>query len=107
MKSLDFQAELARAGAMSRGRWSRLGFLVRRYPLGTVGAVILAVFVFAAVFAPVLAPFDAVLTDARLSLARPSALHPLGSDFMGRDVYSRIVYGARISLAVGLGSTFL
>jgi len=107
MKSLDFRAELARAGATSQGRWGRLGFLLRRYPLGTVGAVILAVFVFAAVFAPLLTAFDAVSTDARLSLARPSALHPLGADFMGRDVYSRIVYGARISLAVGLGSTFL
>ena len=107
MKSLDFHAELTRAGAMSRGRWARLRFLVRRYPLGAIGAAILAVFVFAAVFADVLTAFDAVSTDARLSLAAPSARHPLGADFMGRDVYSRIVYGARISLAVGLGSTFL
>jgi len=107
MKSLDFQAELARAGATSRGRWGHIGFLIRRYPLGAVGAVILAVFVLAALFAPFLTAFDAVSTDARLSLAKPSALHPMGADFMGRDVYSRIVYGARISLAVGLGSTFL
>ena len=107
MKSLDFRAELARAGATSRGRWSRLGFLVRRYPLGVIGAVILAVFVFAALFAPLLTHFDAVSTEARLSLAAPSALHPMGADFMGRDVYSRIVYGARISLAVGIGSTVL
>ena len=107
MKSLDFRAELARAGAMSRGPWGRFGFLIRRYPLGAIGAVILAVFVFAAVFAPLLTAFDAVSTDAHLSLAKPSALHPLGADFMGRDVYSRIVYGARISLAVGLGSTVL
>jgi peptide/nickel transport system permease protein len=107
MKSLDFRAELARAGATSRGRWGRLGFLIRRYPLGAIGAVILAVFVFAAAFAPLLTAFDAVSTDAHLSLAAPSALHPMGADFMGRDVYSRIVYGARISLAVGLGSTFL
>jgi peptide/nickel transport system permease protein len=107
MKSLDFQAELARAGAMSRGRWGRIGFLIRRYPLGAIGAAILAVFVFAAVFAPFLTAFDAVSTDARSSLAAPSALHPFGADFMGRDVYSRIVYGARISLAVGLGSTAL
>jgi peptide/nickel transport system permease protein len=107
MKSLDVQAELARTAATSRGRRSRLGFLLRRYPLGTVGAVILTVFVLAAVFAPLLTHFDALSTDARLSLAAPSALHPFGADFMGRDVYSRIVYGARISLAVGLGSTFL
>jgi len=107
MKSLDFDAELARAGAMPRRRWGRLRFLVRRYPLGTVGAAILTAFVFAALFADFLTTFDAVSTNARLSLAVPSAEHPLGADFMGRDVYSRIVYGARISLAVGLGSTFL
>jgi peptide/nickel transport system permease protein len=46
-------------------------------------------------------------TNAALSLARPSAQHWLGCDFMGRDIYSRIVYGARISLAVGIGSTLL
>jgi len=107
MKSLDFRGELTRAGAMSRGRWGRVGFLVRRYPLGAVGAAILAVFVLAAVFADFLTAFDAVSTNARLSLAAPSAQHPMGADFMGRDVYSRIVYGARISLAVGLGSTVL
>ncbi len=107
MKSLDFHAELTRAGAFSRGPWARIGFLIRRYPLGAIGAAIVAVFVFAAVFAGYLTGFDAVSTDARLSLAAPSAQHPLGADFMGRDVYSRIVYGARISLAVGLGSTFL
>ena len=107
MESLDFRAELTRAGARSRGRWARIGWLVRRHPLGAVGAAILAVFVFAAVFADFLTAFDAVSTNARLSLASPSAQHPMGADFMGRDVYSRIVYGARISLAVGLGSTFL
>ena len=107
MKSQVFHAELARAGALSRGRWGRLAFVVRRYPLGAIGGVILAVFVVAAIFAPLLTHFDAVSTDARVSLAAPSVLHPMGADFMGRDVYSRIVYGARISLAVGLGSTFL
>ncbi|HUA51559.1 MAG TPA: ABC transporter permease, partial [Candidatus Sulfotelmatobacter sp.] len=44
-------------------------------------------------------------TNAAISLAPPSAAHWLGADFMGRDVYSRIIYGARISLAVGLGAT--
>jgi len=48
--------------------------------------------------------FDPLSTNAAFSLARPSAQHWLGCDFMGRDVYSRIVYGARISLAVSLGS---
>ena len=71
MDNLDFRAELTRAGAMAHGRWGRLGFLIRRYPLGAVGAAILAVFVLTAVFADFLTAFDAVSTNARLSLAAP------------------------------------
>ena len=104
MTSIDYRAELAKAGANIDSRWARLRFLARRYPLGAVGAVIMAVCVFAAVFAPYITIYDPLSTNAALSLARPSAQHWLGCDFMGRDVYSRIVYGARISLAVGLGS---
>jgi len=104
MSSIDYRAELTRAGADIDTRWAKLRFLARRYPLGAVGAVIMALCVFAAVFAPYITVYDPLSTNAALSLARPSAQHWLGCDFMGRDVYSRIVYGARISLAVGLGS---
>jgi len=79
-------------------------FFARRYPLGAFGAVIMAICVFAALFAPYITVYDPLSTNAAFSLARPSAQHWLGCDFMGRDVYSRIVYGARISLAVGIGS---
>ena len=104
MSSIDYRAELTRAGANIDTRWAKLRFLARRYPLGAVGAVIMALCVFAAVFAPYITVYDPLSTNAALSLARPSAQHWLGCDFMGRDVYSRIVYGSRISLAVGLGS---
>jgi peptide/nickel transport system permease protein len=104
MSSIDYRAELARAGANIDSRWAQLRFLARRYPLGAGGAVIMAVCVFAAVFANYITVFDPLSTNAAFSLARPSAQHWLGCDFMGRDVYSRIVYGARISLAVGIGS---
>jgi len=104
MSSIEYRTELTRAGANLDGRWAKLRFLARRYPLGAVGAVIMAVCVFAALFAPYITVYDPLSTNAALSLARPSAQHWLGCDFMGRDVYSRIVYGARISLAVGLGS---
>jgi peptide/nickel transport system permease protein len=107
MSSIDYRAELTRAGANIDTRWAKLRFLARRYPLGAVGAVIMALCVFAAVFAPYITVYDPLSTNAALSLARPSAQHWLGCDFMGRDVYSRIVYGARISLAVGLGSMSL
>ena len=104
MSTIEYQAELARAGAHVAGRWSAVRFLARRYPLGAVGAFIMAVCVFAALFAPYITVYDPLSTNAALSLARPSVQHWLGCDFMGRDVYSRIVYGARISLAVGIGS---
>jgi peptide/nickel transport system permease protein len=104
MSSIDYRAELTRAGANIDTRWARLRFLARRYPLGAFGALIMALCVFAAVFAPYITVYDPLSTNAALSLARPSAQHWLGCDFMGRDVYSRIVYGSRISLAVGIGS---
>jgi peptide/nickel transport system permease protein len=104
VSSIDYRAELVKAGANVDGLWARLRFLVWRYPLGAVGAAIMALCVFAALFAPYITVYDPLSTNAALSLARPSAQHWLGCDFMGRDVYSRIVYGARISLAVGLGS---
>ncbi len=107
MSTIDYRAELAKAGANVDSRWSAIRFFVRRYPLGAVGAAIMGLFVFAAIFAPLITVYDPLSTNAALSLARPSVAHWLGCDFMGRDVYSRIVYGARISLAVGIGSTML
>src|SRR3979490_447570 len=81
--------------------WPQLRYVVTRHPLGVFGAAIMAIFVFAAVFADLLTRYDPVSTNAALSLARPDAAHPLGADFMGRDVYSRIIYGAPTSLRVG------
>jgi peptide/nickel transport system permease protein len=81
--------------------------LLRLYPLGAFGAVLMALFVFAAVFAGWVTQFDPLSTNARLSLRAPDAVHWMGADVMGRDMYSRIVHGARISLAVGLGATVL
>ena len=82
-------------------------YFVRRYPLGAIGAVIMGLFVLTALLAGIIAPFDPTATDAPASLARPGGVHLLGADFMGRDVFSRIVHGARISLAVGLCATAL
>src|SRR5262249_41717921 len=64
-------------------------------------------FVLTALLANVISPFDPTATNARASLAVPSFAHWLGADFMGRDVLSRIIGGARISLAVGIGAVSL
>src|ERR1051325_8296311 len=82
-------------------------YFVRRYPLGAIGAAIMAIFVLTALFAGTIAPFDPTATDASASLARPGGVPPPGARPMGRDVFSRIVHGARISLAVGLCATAL
>ena len=107
MTTIDHDAELARAGANITGLGGQLAFLARRYPLGAVGAVIVLVFVLTAVFAGVIAPMDPTATDAKASLAPPGGKFWLGADFMGRDMFSRIVHGARISLAVGAGAMLL
>jgi peptide/nickel transport system permease protein len=104
MAVINHEAELARAGANITGWLSRVIFFTRRYPLGAVGALIVGLFIFTAVFADVIAPTDPTATNAKYSLAAPSSLFWLGADFMGRDMYSRIVHGARISLAVGSGA---
>jgi peptide/nickel transport system permease protein len=88
--------------------WGRLIlYYLRRYPLGAVGALIIFVFVLIAIFADIISTFDPISTDPRASLAPPGEQHVLGADFMGRDVLSRIVHGARISLAVSIGAATL
>jgi peptide/nickel transport system permease protein len=104
MAIIDHEAELTRAGAHVSGRWSQTAFLVRRYPLGAVGALLVFLFIFTAVFANIIAPGDPTATNAKYSLAPPSSMFWLGADFMGRDMYTRIIHGARISLAVGAGA---
>src|ERR1044072_7073933 len=94
--------------APRRESWfSAARFYVRRYPLGAAGAVIVALFVLMAIFAPWITQFDPTLTNPRVSLAAPGGAHPLGADLMGGDMWGRIVYGARFSLAGGIGATGL
>ena len=107
MTDIDHKAELTRAGAFVEGWWGSIFFFIRRYPLGTAGAVIMMVFVLSAVFANFIAPLDPLQTNASASLAAPNHAYILGADKMGRDMFSRIVYGARVSLIVAVSSTLL
>lgn len=72
--------------------------------LAVTGGVILILFILMAVLAPVIAPYDPYYMDASATLAPPSAEHLLGTDNMGRDILSRIFYGAQISLKVSIVS---
>jgi peptide/nickel transport system permease protein len=107
MTSINYAAESPEKPIPPDTLWRRLRLVTLGHPLGAVGAMIMLAFVLAAIFADALTSFDPVTTNPAVSLAAPGGMHLFGADFMGRDVYSRIVYGARISLAVGLGSTFL
>ena len=107
MTIIDDTTAIATVATPPESIWRHLRYHIARHPLGAAGAAIMAIFVFAAIFADFLTRFDPTSTNSALSLAPPSAAHMFGADFMGRDIYSRIIYGARISLAVGIGSAFL
>ena len=79
---------------------------VRTKPLGAAGALIIVAMIGVAVFAEVLAPYDPYNPDYGLQFARPGAAHWFGTDEFGRDVLSRIMYGARIALFVGFTASF-
>ena len=98
---------LAQAGGRLQRWWDAVAYFTRRYPLGAFGAVVMILFVLVAVFAEFVATHDPTKTNAALQLLGPRWDALMGNDFMGRDVYSRIVHGARISLIVGVSSTLM
>lgn len=89
----------ARALAVGRMDWRwRLG----RQPALVIGATILTVFVVAALLAPYISPYDPITQDTEFRLQSPSWAHPFGTDNFGRDVFSRVIWGARIDLQIAL-----
>jgi peptide/nickel transport system permease protein len=80
-----------------------LGDVLRR-PLGALGFIIVFLFLLMVIFAPYLAPYDFAEQDIANMLQGPSRAHLLGTDHLGRDLWSRIVYGSRIALGVALPS---
>lgn len=84
--------------------FGRIRQVVTSGPVVTAAAAVLALIVLAAVFAPLLAPHDPVRLSPADRLEAPSALYPLGTDAFGRDLLSRIIHGARVSLMVGVGA---
>jgi peptide/nickel transport system permease protein len=72
--------------------------------LAIFGTAVMTVFVLMAVFAPLVAPYDPLQTDLPQKFDGPSLAHPFGQDELGRDILSRVIYGARISLTAGLAA---
>ncbi|MES1262354.1 MAG: ABC transporter permease [Acidobacteriota bacterium] len=76
--------------------------IAARSPLATVGLLLVALFVIMGLFAPLVAPYDPAQIDLAGRLTPPSAAHWFGTDELGRDILSRIIFGARISMMVGI-----
>jgi peptide/nickel transport system permease protein len=89
-------------------RWRRqISRFAKRQPLGAASGVVVILLVLSAIFADVIAPFDPNANDVGPTLEGPSFDHFFGTDNFGRDMFSRIVHGSRISLYVGLGATLI
>lgn len=89
-----------------QSKWSSIRRTARRQPLGVVGLLVVVMLVVMAIFAPAIATHDPISIDGD-ALVGPSSEHYFGTDHRGRDVFSRVVYGSRISLEVGLIAMFV
>jgi peptide/nickel transport system permease protein len=97
------------AGPATAPRWLALRVFLRRRS-AVIGAVLVLLNVLIAVSAPVLARWDPLVLDVKSRLSAPSAAHWFGTDDVGRDVWSRVIYGARLSIVVGtsvVGAAFV
>lgn len=90
------------AAAVRPSRWKEIWEIALRNKLTLTGFIIVGLVVLVGLLAPVLAPYDPNLMDIPARLQGPGSAHPFGTDEMGRDILSRVMYGARISIAVGV-----
>src|SRR5499433_4037307 len=99
----------AESGVISSGQREGLGLgaFVRRFPFGCVGALVLILVALLAIAAPLVSRYDPTHVQLRERKALPSWSHPLGTDYEGRDILTRIIYGGRVSLAVSVLSVLL
>jgi peptide/nickel transport system permease protein len=90
------------AGRSESPTWRRFRDAFRRHPTAIVGGAVLVAMIFVALFAPWLGTVDPQAVEPVKRLRQPSAEFWFGSDMLGRDVYSRVIYGTRVSLTVGI-----
>ena len=90
-----------------KGRLRRFGRLVVQQPLGTLGAIIIAILTAVAILAPVIAPHDPLHISFPHSLEPSGTTYPLGTDHFGRDMLSRLMYGAQTAMYIGFVAAFI
>ena len=83
------------------------GRIFKGRPLASLGLAWLCLVVLAAVFAPLIVPYDPLEIDPVVRLTPPGAEHLFGTDHFGRDTFSRSIYGARMAIVIGIGSVFV
>ncbi|MEM8570179.1 MAG: ABC transporter permease [Pseudomonadota bacterium] len=90
-----------------KGHWSDVWTQFRRHRGAVAGMIIMAIIVFAVLFGPYLHGVDPQYIDVRDRNAAPSFSHPMGTDNIGRDIFAQVLYGGRVSLAVGVTAMLL
>src|SRR6266436_3670332 len=90
------------AGALARREGLGLATFVRQFPAGCIGAAILVFVTFFALAAPLVTVHDPTQVKLRERKQIPSWSHPLGTEYEGRDILTRVIYGGRVSLAVSI-----
>ena len=103
VKAMDFNTEnLSSQIGEKDGIKEKLWRMCRQNKLAAVSAIVILLIILLAVFAPVIAPYGESDTSLTERLAGPSSEHILGTDYLGRDVFTRLLYGARVSLVIGV-----
>ena len=92
---------------LRRSPWRRVRDFARRKPLGTVGLLIVLAMLLTGVFAPWISPFDPEENDFSAMMQAPNFVHLLGTDQLGRDIFSRLVHGARTAMIVGFSAAIV
>ena len=98
-------AEVApgRFGSILRSLWK----VSKRKPIGAAAGVVIAFLVLMAIIGPLIAPYDPRVGGKALVLTAPTWAHPFGADQSGRDILSRIIWGARVSVRVSVGAVMI
>ena len=102
MSALQVLYPIRRHGVRALSSANRVSAGLAAEPIGLIAGLLVVAFVLGAVLAPLIAPYSPTATDLAARLAPPSRLHWFGTDALGRDVLSRTIYGARVSIMVGL-----
>ena len=102
MSALQLLYPIRRHGVRALSSANRVSAGLAAEPIGLIAGLLVVAFVLGAVLAPLIAPYGPAAIDLAARLAPPSRLHWFGTDALGRDVLSRTIYGARVSIMVGL-----